>query len=291
MPELPEVETVRRGLVPALEGQRIARVIARRGDLRRPFPAAFAERLQGRRVTKVRRRAKYLLADLEGGETLVMHLGMSGRFTVHSGRRANKPGRFVHKPADDGSGSGKHDHVVIETEAGSRIVYTDHRRFGLMLLVDTHELDQHPLFAGIGPEPLERAFSPAVLSAALKGKRTPIKAALLDQRVVAGLGNIYVCEALFRAGISPKRLAASIAGARAERLVPAIKHVLKEAVAAGGSSLRDYAHADGELGDFQSNFFVYDREGENCRTKDCTGKIRRLVQSGRSSFYCATCQR
>jgi formamidopyrimidine-DNA glycosylase len=291
MPELPEVETVRKGLAPALEGRRIARVTTRRGDLRQPFPSAFAERLRGRLVKNLRRRAKYLLAELEGGETLVMHLGMSGRFTVHSAQTSRKPGRFVHKAANDGSGSGKHDHVIIETEDGARIVYTDHRRFGLMLMVETSALENHALFSGIGPEPLDKKFTPALLSTALKGKKTPIKAALLDQRVVAGLGNIYVCEALFRAGISPKRVASSVAGARAERLVPAIKDVLREAVAAGGSSLRDYAHADGELGDFQLNFSVYDREGEACVTKNCAGKVRRLVQSGRSTFYCANCQR
>jgi formamidopyrimidine-DNA glycosylase len=291
MPELPEVETVRRGLAPALEGRRIARATVRRGDLRRPFPNAFAHRLEGRLVRRVKRRAKYLLADLDGGETLIMHLGMSGRFTVHRATETKKPGRFVHKPADDGSGTGKHDHVILETDEGTRIVYTDHRRFGLMLLADTATLEEHPLFAEIGPEPLDRSFTPALLSAALKGKRTPIKSALLDQRVVAGLGNIYVCEALFRAGISPKRMASSVAGARADKLVPAIKQVLRQAVAAGGSSISDYAHADGELGDYQYKLFVYDREGEPCRKTDCSGKVRRLVQSGRSSFFCSTCQR
>ncbi|HEX5279523.1 MAG TPA: bifunctional DNA-formamidopyrimidine glycosylase/DNA-(apurinic or apyrimidinic site) lyase [Micropepsaceae bacterium] len=275
MPELPEVETVRLGLADALLGRTLTRVSINRADLRKPFPPDFAGRLANRQVKGVRRRAKYLLLDLNGGETLIMHMGMSGRFTVY-GHNA---------PRDDG----KHDHVIFETDDFKRVVFTDPRRFGLMSLAATGEVDSHPLFAGIGPEPLDKTFTAAQLSAGLKGKRTPIKAALLDQRVVAGLGNIYVCEALFRAGISPRRLASSVAGARAERLVPAIKSVLQEALAAGGSSLRDYAHADGELGYFQHHFRVYDRDGKPC--PKCGTKIKRIVQSGRSTFFCPHCQR
>jgi len=289
MPELPEVETVRWGLSAALEGRVLTRVNAKRADLRIAFPQGFAARLTGRRVTRVRRRAKYLLLDLDSCETLIMHMGMSGRFTVHGAQAPVKPGGFHHKTADDGSGEGKHDHVVFETDEGTRIVFTDHRRFGLMTLAATEAVEEHPLFAGLGPEPLDDAFTPASLGAALKGKRTPIKSALLDQRVVAGLGNIYVCEALFRARISPKRLAASVAGARALRLVPAIKAVLKDAIKAGGSSLRDYAKADGELGYFQHHFAVYGREGKPCPS--CRGTIKRIVQAGRSTFYCPKCQK
>ena len=291
MPELPEVETVRLGLAPALEGRIFVRVNAKRADLRIPFPENFAARLTGRRVLKLSRRAKYLLAHLDNGQTLIVHLGMSGRLTIHGLHAAVKPGKFHHNTADDGSGEGKHDHVVFETDEGTRIVFTDHRRFGLMTITETGALSSHALFAGLGPEPMDGAFTPAFLSAALKGKRTPIKSALLDQRIVAGLGNIYVCEALFRARISPKRLAASVAGTRAERLVPAIKKVLEAAIKAGGSSLRDYAKADGELGYFQHHFAVYDREGQPCPAKDCRGKIKRIVQSGRSTYYCPSCQK
>jgi formamidopyrimidine-DNA glycosylase len=291
MPELPEVETVRKGLAPAVEGHVLKRVDAKRADLRIAFPKGFSERLEGRRVMRLRRRAKYLLLDLDSKESLIVHLGMSGRLTIHGFDAPLRPGRFHNKTPEDGSGNGKHDHVVFETEEGTRIVFTDHRRFGLMTLVDTDALEEDALFKGLGPEPLDGAFTPAVLSAALKGKKTPVKAALLDQRVVAGLGNIYVCEALFRARISPKRLARSVAGVRAARLVRAIKAVLKDAIAAGGSSLRDYAHADGELGYFQHRFAVYDREGKPCPNKGCKGTIKRIVQSGRSTFYCPSCQR
>jgi len=291
MPELPEVETVRLGLIPAVEGHVFARVQARRADLRVTFPPRFAERLTGRGVLGIRRRAKYLLLDLDSGETLVIHLGMSGRMTIHGAKAQVKPGAFHYKAAEDGSGEGKHDHVVFETDEGTRIVFTDHRRFGLMALAETAHLDSDKLFEGLGPEPLDDAFTPAVLSKALKGKRTPIKSALLDQRVVAGLGNIYVCEALFRSRISPKRLAHTVAGERTRRLVPAIKTVLRAAIEAGGSSLRDYARADGELGYFQHQFAVYDREGEPCPARGCKGKIKRIVQSGRSTFFCPSCQR
>jgi formamidopyrimidine-DNA glycosylase len=291
MPELPEVETVRRGLEPALTGHALSRVMVKRPDLRVAFPPRFAERLLGRRVARLHRRAKYLLLDFDNGETLVMHMGMSGRFTIHGAKAPAKPGGFHFNTPEDGCGNGKHDHVVFETEEGTRIVFTDHRRFGLMTLETTATLDGVPMFAGLGPEPLDESFTPAVLSAALRGKRTPIKAALLDQRVVAGLGNIYVCEALFRARISPKRLAKTVAGERATRLVPAIKAVLSDAIKAGGSTLRDYARADGELGYFQHHFAVYDREGKPCPAKACKGKIKRIVQSGRSTFYCPSCQR
>jgi formamidopyrimidine-DNA glycosylase len=290
MPELPEVETVRRGLEPALEGHVLKALSVRRKDLRVAFPERFAERLKGRHVLGLRRRAKYLLLDLDGGDTVIMHLGMSGRFTIHGPKAPPAmPGRFHNQVAADGSGNGKHDHVVFETEEGTRIVFTDHRRFGLMLLAKTDAVDAHPLFKGMGPEPLDDAFTPAVLSAALKGKKTPIKSALLDQRVVSGLGNIYVCEALFRSRISPKRLAKTVAGPRCEVLVPAIKAVLKDAIKAGGSTLRDYKKADGELGYFQHHFAVYDREGEPC--PGCKGTIKRIVQAGRSTFFCPSCQK
>jgi formamidopyrimidine-DNA glycosylase len=291
MPELPEVETVRLGLAAALQGHTLARVAVNRADLRVPFPENFALRLKGRHVAQLRRRAKYLLLDLNRNETLVIHLGMSGRMTIHGAKAPVKPGRFHNTAPQDGGGQGKHDHVVFMTEEGTRIVFTDHRRFGLMALVATDALEKDPLFAGLGPEPLDADFTPTVLSAALKGKKTPIKSALLDQRVVAGLGNIYVCEALFRARISPKRLAKAVAGARAEKLVPAIKTVLREAIKAGGSSLRDYAKADGELGYFQHHFAVYDREGKPCPGTDCGGVIKRIVQAGRSTFYCPSCQK
>ena len=289
MPELPEVETLRLGLAAALQGRRFARVETRRTDLRRPFPESFAARLSGRLVLNLRRRAKYLLLDLNRGETLIMHMGMSGRLSVHGPHAQTRPAGLQRKAPGDGSGAGKHDHVIFETEEGARIVFTDHRRFGLMTLAPTEGLAEHPLFKGVGPEPLDEDFTPAALSAALKGKRTPIKAALLDQRVVAGLGNIYVCEALFGAKISPRRLASSVAGARAERLVPAIKGVLKEAIEAGGSSLRDYAKADGELGYFQHRFAVYDREKKPCPS--CRKPIGRIAQAGRSTFFCQSCQR
>jgi formamidopyrimidine-DNA glycosylase len=272
MPELPEVETVRTGLSPVLEGRKFVTVETRRGDLRVPFPKDFAKRLTGRRVLRLWRRAKYLLADLDGGETLVIHLGMSGRMSVGA------------------EGRGKHDHVVMETDAPARIVFTDHRRFGLMAFVDTAKLGEDKLFKGLGVEPLSDAFDAAYLARALKGKKTPIKSALLDQRVIAGLGNIYVCEALFRAGISPKRLAAKVQKAALAPLVSAIKTVLKQAIKAGGSSLRDYRKADGELGYFQHHFAVYDRAGEPCPKKGCGGTVKRIVQAGRSSFYCPKCQ-
>jgi formamidopyrimidine-DNA glycosylase len=290
MPELPEVETVRLGLQPALEGRTITRAQTRRAGLRIPFPPHFAERLTGRRVKRIARRAKYLLLDLSGGETLVIHLGMSGRMSVYAEGHEKKLGQYVYQPAPPGAGDGKHDHVVLETDAPARIVFTDHRRFGLMTLVETAALSDHKLFKGLGPEPLGADFDAAYLSAALKGKKTPIKSALLDQRVVAGLGNIYVCEALFRSGISPRRQAAKI-GARATALVTAIKAVLKDAIAAGGSTLRDHAQATGDPGNFQHHFLVYGRAGEPCAGKNCRGTIKRIVQAGRSTFYCPRCQK
>jgi formamidopyrimidine-DNA glycosylase len=291
MPELPEVETVKMGLAPVLEHRRLTRVETRRRDLRVPFPPNFVRRLEGRTVERLRRRAKYLLADLDSGETLVVHLGMSGRMSVYAEGKERKLGQYVYEAAPANAGTGKHDHVVFETDAPARIVFTDHRRFGLMTIVATDTLDEHKLFKGIGIEPLSAAFDAAWLAHALKGRRTPIKSALLDQRVIAGLGNIYVCEALFRAHISPKRLALSVPKVRLPELVAVIKAVLRDAIKAGGSSLRDYTKADGALGEFQHHFAAYDRAGEPCTTRDCRGKVKRIVQAGRSTFYCPSCQR
>jgi formamidopyrimidine-DNA glycosylase len=298
MPELPEVETVRLGLAPAMEGYTLTAVQTRRGDLRVPFPKDFAARIQGRKVRHLRRRAKYILADLDSGETLVIHLGMSGRMSVfslvahadapaHGARR--KLGNYVYDTAPDGAGDGKHDHVVFETDAPARIIFNDHRRFGLMTLVDTARLEEDKLFKDIGIEPLSDGFNTGHLARALEGKKTPIKSALLDQRVVAGLGNIYVCEALFRAGISPKRLAGSVKREKIAPLVAAIRKVLKDAIAAGGSTLRDHAQATGDPGNFQHRFLAYGREGLPCKNK-CPGTVKRIVQSGRSTFYCPKCQ-
>lgn len=291
MPELPEVETVRMGLAPAMEGRRLTFVETRRGDLRVPFPPDFAKRLTGRKVLRLRRRAKYLLAELDDGETLVMHLGMSGRMSVFAEDKPRKLGQYLYEASPASAGHGKHDHVVIETDAPARIVFTDHRRFGLMTLIATNAIDRNPLFSGLGIEPLSRAFNGAHLGGVLEGKKTSIKAALLDQRVIAGIGNIYACEALFRAQISPKRVASAVRGPRATELADAVRSVLKDAIKAGGSSLRDYAKADGALGEFQHRFAVYDREGAPCPRKNCGGKIKRIVQTGRSTFYCPRCQR
>jgi formamidopyrimidine-DNA glycosylase len=289
MPELPEVETVCLGLAPAMEGYTLTGVETRRGDLRVPFPKNFTARIRGRKVESLRRRAKYILADLDSGETLVIHLGMSGRMSVYAQGHRRKLGNYVYDTAPDGAGDGKHDHVVFETDAPARIVFNDHRRFGLMALVDTARLDEDKLFRGIGVEPLSENFNAGYLAHALEGKKTPIKSALLDQRVVAGLGNIYVCEALFRAGISPKRLAGSVKRERIGPLVAAIKTVLKDAIAAGGSTLRDHAQATGDPGNFQHQFLVYGREGLKCKNT-CVGTVKRIVQSGRSTFYCPKCQ-
>ena len=289
MPELPEVETVRLGLAPAMEGHVLTQVEIRRGDLRVPFPKDFAARLRGRKVRHLRRRAKYILADLDSGETLVIHLGMSGRMSVYAHGKQRRIGNYVYDKAPDGAGNGKHDHVVFETDAPARIVFNDHRRFGLMTLVNTERLEEDKLFAGLGIEPLSAGFNAAHLARALEGKKTPIKSALLDQRVVAGLGNIYVCEALFRAGISPKKLAGAIKREQIVPLVAAIKKVLKDAIAAGGSTLRDHAQATGDPGNFQHHFLVYGREGLKCKNK-CPGTVKRIVQAGRSTFYCPKCQ-
>ncbi|MGF1660399.1 MAG: bifunctional DNA-formamidopyrimidine glycosylase/DNA-(apurinic or apyrimidinic site) lyase [Rubrimonas sp.] len=287
MPELPEVETVRRGLVPVLEGRVLSRVIQRRPDLRWPLPDRFAERLTGRRVSALRRRSKYLLLDLDGPapapETLIAHLGMSGRLLIGGAAL----GAFAH----NAGAVGAHDHVVFETDDGARVTFNDARRFGAMDLWPTADLAAHRWLAGLGPEPLGPDFHAQALGAALAGRRTPIKAALLDQRTVAGLGNIYVCEALHRAGISPRRIADGIGPARVARLAQAIRETLEAAIAAGGSSLRDYRRADGELGYFQHEFRVYGRAGAPCPTPGCAGEVGRIVQSGRSSFYCGRCQR
>ncbi|AVO37721.1 bifunctional DNA-formamidopyrimidine glycosylase/DNA-(apurinic or apyrimidinic site) lyase [Pukyongiella litopenaei] len=283
MPELPEVETVRRGLAPVMEGAVIAQAEVNRPDLRWPLPEGMAERLTGRRVDRLRRRSKYLLAGLDSGETLLVHLGMSGRITVSG----DPLGRFAHDhPARE-----KHDHVVLHMGNGARVTYNDPRRFGAMDLLASDGQDRHPLLAVLGPEPLGNEFGEPYLIDALKGRRTAIKAALLDQGLIAGLGNIYVCEALFRAGISPLRKAGNISAARVAALVPVIRTVLEDAIAAGGSSLRDYRQANGELGYFQHSFDVYGREGQPCRNPGCDGTIRRVIQSGRSSFHCPRCQR
>jgi len=278
MPELPEVETVVRGLRPKLEGRRLARVEQRRPDLRFPLPERFAERLTGRRVERILRRAKYMLLHLDDGQVLLCHLGMSGRMMIVEAAAGG-----ARPPLE------RHDHVIFTTEEGGEIRFNDVRRFGIMDLVSAEMLEAHPLLRDLGPEPLGNDFNGPGLAAALKGKRTPIKAALLDQRVVAGLGNIYVCEALFFAGLSPRRQAYTVQGGRAEKLAAAVRQVLTRAIEVGGSSLRDYVQANGELGYFQHEWSVYDREGEGCKV--CTTALRRLVQSGRSTFYCPNCQR
>jgi formamidopyrimidine-DNA glycosylase len=293
MPELPEVETVRRGLAPVMEGARFDKVEVRRGDLRWPLQKDFASRLKGQTISGLGRRAKYLVADLSSGDVLLMHLGMSGSFRVVHERGAMIPGAYYHEH----NKAETHDHVVFHMSSGARISFNDPRRFGSMKVVRRAELDQEPLLRALGPEPLGNAFDAAMLARSCQGKATSIKAALLDQRVVAGLGNIYVCEALHRAGLSPRRRASTLArpsGApheRAVRLVAAIRDVLAEAIRAGGSSLRDHKQTDGELGMFQHNFRVYDREGSPCPTPGCAGTIKRIVQTGRSTFYCAVCQK
>lgn len=279
MPELPEVETVRRGLIPKLVGRRIVRLQQRRRDLRVPFPAKFAARVEGRRILAIDRRAKYLLIRLDDGQTLVAHLGMSGRMTLHDAKSAAE-----HPLA-------RHDHVVFDTDRGWQVRFNDARRFGLMLLIADEAVAKHKLFKGLGPEPLDEAFDGTALAARLVGRRTPIKAALLDQKTLVGVGNIYACEALFLAGISPRRSAHTIRGERADRLMAAIKHVLLRSIDDGGSTLRDHVQPGGELGYFQTRFNVYDRAGAICPTKGCGKPVRRLVQAGRSTFYCAQCQR
>jgi formamidopyrimidine-DNA glycosylase len=283
MPELPEVETVRRGLAPVMEGAVIAQADVNRPDLRWPFPENMADRLNGQRILGLRRRSKYILVDLESTESLLIHLGMSGRMLI-SGHTV---GDFHHEhPAP-----AKHDHVVLHMEDGVRITFNDARRFGAMDLFQTTEQENHWLIRDLGPEPLRNGFNENYLVERLKGKNTPIKSALLDQRIVSGLGNIYVCEVLFRAGIHPQTKAGKIAAKHVAALVPIIRTVLEEAIAAGGSSLKDYRQADGELGYFQHGFQVYDRQGDPCVTPDCDATIDRIVQSGRSSFFCPQCQR
>ncbi|HEY9236784.1 MULTISPECIES: bifunctional DNA-formamidopyrimidine glycosylase/DNA-(apurinic or apyrimidinic site) lyase [Phenylobacterium] len=287
MPELPEVETVRRGLQPVLEGARLSRVEARRPDLRFPFPDGFVQRLTGARIEKLERRAKYLMAQLDRGDTLVMHLGMSGRFEIARPEGAERPGEFHYAPDPDP----KHAHVVFETEAGGRVTYYDPRRFGYMDLIETTALARHPWFAALGPEPLSEAFDAGRLAEAFAGRKQGPKTLLLDQRVVAGLGNIYVCEALHRSKISPFKPAGGLKTAQLGPLVTNVREVLAEAIEAGGSSLKDYAQADGALGYFQHSFRVYDREGEPCPNPGCEGVIERQVQAGRSTFFCPVCQK
>lgn len=296
MPELPEVETVRRGLQPVMEGARIVSVETRRPDLRFPLPPAFADRLTGRRILSLGRRAKYLTAEIEGRPALICHLGMSGSFRIEAGEDASIPGQFHHERSRDAA----HDHVVFHLEPSdgkrARVVFNDPRRFGFMMFAEGRA-DEHPMLADLGVEPTGNTLSGALLADLFRGKKTPLKAALLDQRIIAGIGNIYASEALWRAGLSPRRAAGTISGTqgktteRATRLSEAVRSVIADAIQAGGSSLRDYAHADGSLGYFQHSFSVYDREGEPCQRPGCGGHISRIVQSGRSTFFCSRCQR
>ena len=301
MPELPEVETVRRGLQPAMEGAKIVKAEARRKDLRFPCQKDFVARLEGQTVIGLGRRAKYLMADLASGDVLLMHLGMSGSFRVVSAEAANTPGQFHHPRHEQRA----HDHVMFRMSSGADVIFNDPRRFGYMKIIARRALEDEPLLKGLGPEPLGNEFDAKMLARACASKKTSLKAGLLDQRVVAGLGNIYVCEALFRAHLSPRRLAATLAtkaGQRkgvagveptdhAKRLVTAIHAVLNQAIKAGGSSLRDHRQTSGELGYFQHSFQVYDREGEKCQTAGCSGIVRRFTQNGRSTFWCPKCQK
>jgi formamidopyrimidine-DNA glycosylase len=301
MPELPEVETVRRGLQGAMEGAKIVKAEVRRKDLRFPFQKDFVARLEGQVVTGLGRRAKYLMADLASGDVLLMHLGMSGSFRVVIAEAANTPGHFHHPRNEQRA----HDHVMFRMSSGADVIFNDPRRFGYMKIIARQALEHEPLLKGLGPEPLGNEFDAKMLARSCAGKKTSLKAALLDQRVVAGLGNIYVCEALFRAQLSPRRLAATLAakaGRRkgaaeveptdhARRLVSAIHAVLNQAIKAGGSSLRDHRQTSGELGYFQHSFQVYDREGEKCQSGGCGGIVRRFTQNGRSTFWCPKCQK
>src|ERR1700738_4604715 len=293
MPELPEVETVRRGLVPVMQGARFMTVEARRRDLRWPLPNDFVQRLEGRPGGRLERRAKYLLADLSSGDVLIMHLGMSGSFRITRRRGRKSFGRYYHSRAQHSL----HDHVSFLMSSGALISFNDPRRFGMMKLVARAALQHEPLLKNLGPEPLAHEFDAGVLARLCKGKKTSLKAALSDQKIVAGLGNIYVCEALWRARLSPKRRASTIASRagepneRARALVQGIRAVLADAIAAGGSSLRDHKRTDGELGLFQHQFAVYDREGQRCPRRSCGGTIKRIVQTGRSTFFCPVCQR
>lgn len=288
MPELPEVETVRRGLIPELEGRLIVKAIQNRPDLRWPLPDRFAERLTGRRVERIGRRGKYLLLDLDNQETLIVHLGMSGRFLIHSAAERQNMANFHHAVSET---SGKHDHVILEIEGGGRAVFNDARRFGAMDLWPAAEIESHKFFAGMGPEPLSNSFNGPHLVAEFAGRRTTLKAALLDQRRVAGLGNIYVCEALFGSKLSPLRTAGSLSSKECARLAGVIRDVLETAIDAGGSSLRDFHGANGELGYFQHAFKVYDREGTPCPRRGCSGEVIRMTQSARSTYHCPTCQK
>lgn len=283
MPELPEVETVRRGLEPVLQGRRLSKVRINRPDLRFPFPEDFAARLDGATVERLERRAKYLRFALSTGEIWVTHLGMTGRFTIDG----QAPGEFE----EDAPLGGKHEHLSLVTSDGKRIGFSDSRRFGYMALIPTGELDDHAWFKGLGPEPLGNGFNADVLKAAFRGKKQNVKVSLLDQRIVAGLGNIYVVEALYRAGISPRTPAGKVSGPRLEKLVVNVRDVLAEAVEAGGSTLRDFANAEGGQGYFQHRFDVYGREGQPCLREGCGGEIKRLVQAGRSTFWCSRCQK
>jgi formamidopyrimidine-DNA glycosylase len=293
MPELPEVETVRRGLDAAMAGTRIIRVVLSRPDLRFPFPKDFAARLTGRTIQSLRRRAKYILAELDDGHVLVMHLGMSGSFRIEEDKVPKTPGIFHHARSKDRA----HDHVEFRLSNGKRIIYNDPRRFGFMQIIARDKLDKHPLFRNVGIEPLGGDFDGAALAKLFAGKTAPLKTPLINQRLIAGLGNIYASEALFRAGLSPRRPASSLVrknGApteRAERLARAIREVLEEAVAAGGSSLRDHRQTNGDLGYFQHKFRVYDREGKACARPGCGGTVKRIVQAGRATFFCGRCQK
>jgi formamidopyrimidine-DNA glycosylase len=293
MPELPEVETVRRGLQPVMEGAKIVHAEARRKDLRFPFQKDFVARLEGQTVTGLGRRAKYLMADLASGDVLLMHLGMSGSFRVVADSGKTAPGKFHHPRNEDRA----HDHVVFHMSSGAMVVFNDPRRFGYMKIFARDRIEDEPLLQGLGPEPLGNEFDAAMLARACASKKTSLKAALLDQRVVAGLGNIYVCEALFRAHLSPRRLAATLSTKKSEptdhakRLVTAIHAVLNQAIKAGGSSLRDHRQTSGELGYFQHSFQVYDREGKTCESPGCGGIVRRFTQNGRSTFWCPKCQK
>jgi len=293
MPELPEVETVRRGLQPAMESAKIVKAEVRRKDLRFAFQKDFVHRLEGQTVTGLGRRAKYLMADLASGDVLLMHLGMSGSFRVVTDGDGTMPGDFHHKRAEDRA----HDHVLFHMSSGALIVFNDPRRFGYMKIIAREAIEDEPLLSGLGPEPLGNEFDADMLARSCLNKKTSLKAALLDQRVVAGLGNIYVCEALFRARLSPRRLAATLSTKKGEttdharRLVEAIHAVLNQAIKAGGSSLRDHRQTSGELGYFQHSFQVYDREGEKCQTRGCGGIVQRFNQNGRSTFWCPKCQK
>lgn len=288
MPELPEVETVKKGLEPHMVGQKIMTADVRRPDLRWPFPPNMVSRLTGQKILRLRRRSKYILCDLDSDETLLIHLGMSGRMTIlHPNETSDIIGKLHHlHPALE-----KHDHVVLDMESGVRVIFNDARRFGAMDLVETGKLEQHKLIESLGPEPLGNVFNDEYLFDKLKNRQLPIKSALLDQKIVSGLGNIYVCEALWRSGILPTRQSKSLTKSDISKLVPIIRDVLNEAITAGGSSLKDYRQTDGELGYFQHSFAVYGREGQMCKTEGCSENIKRLVQSGRSSFYCARCQK